>query len=145
MISYKLKIMAIAICLCAISCAEDTSKKKAEYEELFHQVLNVHDEVMPRIGDIPQLKSELKKIADTSSNSKIYREAEDQLVESDSLMMDWMHRFSDEFVRTRPSVKKMNNQELEQQIKALQTELQEVRVMQDEIMESLTNARKLTQ
>ena len=120
-------------------------KKKAEYEELFHQVLNVHDEVMPRIGDIPQLKSELKKIADTSSNSKIYREAEDQLVESDSLMMDWMHRFSDEFVRTRPSVKKMNNQELEQQIKALQTELQEVRVMQDEIMESLTNARKLTQ
>ncbi|MAM18990.1 MAG: hypothetical protein CME35_08465 [Gramella sp.] len=137
------KVLLASITILVFSCAEDTSEKYAEYEKLFQQVLEVHDEVMPKMGDLPGLEQQLQKIADTSANPRIYLEAEKQLERSDSLMMGWMHSFSDEFVKKKPSVKKMSNQEIQQEIDALQAELKKVRRMEDEISASLINAQEL--
>ena len=128
----------------AVSCAEDTSAKKEKYEELFHQVLDVHDEVMPKMGDISELSKKLNAIADTSSTAEKYLEAKQKLKEADKLMMDWMHSFSDEFVKNKAEIKKMNNEQLQEKIEDLQEELGDVRAMQEAINSSIEKARALT-
>jgi len=136
--------LILGLALIAVSCAEDTSAKKEQYEELFHQVLDVHDEVMPKMGDIPEISKELKAIADTSSTAEKYLKAEQKLQEADKLMMDWMHSFSDEFVKNKAKVQKMTNEELQQQIEALQEELGDVKAMEQAVDSSIENARALT-
>ncbi|MCL6220635.1 hypothetical protein [Zunongwangia pacifica] len=136
--------LLLSLALLAVSCAEDTSAKKEQYEELFHQVLDVHDEVMPKMGDISELSKDLKAIADTSATAEKYLKAEQKLQDADKLMMDWMHSFSDEFVKNKAKVQKMNNEELQEQIKALQEELGDVKAMQQAVNASIENARSLT-
>ncbi len=129
--------LILGLALIAVSCAEDTSAKKEQYEELFHQVLDVHDEVMPKMGDILEISKELKAIADTSSTAEKYLKAEQKLQEADKLMMD-------EFVKNKAKVQKMTNKELQQQIEALQEELGDVKAMQQAVDSSIENARALT-
>lgn len=128
-----------------ISCAEDTSEKRAEYDQLFDDVLEVHDEIMPKMGEISSLSQQLSKMADTSEAPKPYLGARAQLKEADSLMMTWMRSFSDEFVKNKSALKEMNNQQLQKQIEALEEEREEVEAMKNAINSSLENARAVTQ
>ncbi|MCF4101420.1 hypothetical protein L1I30_07065 [Gillisia sp. M10.2A] len=127
-----------------ISC-ESTSEKKKEYDELFHQVLDIHDEVMPKMVEIPALKKELETIADTSAAAEKYRNAATKLEEGDRLMMDWMHSFSDEFVKGKAELQKMNNQQLQERIDAITAELEDVKLMRDQVNSSIENAKELTE
>ena len=140
---YRLALV-FSLALMAISCAEDTSAKKEKYEDLFHKVLDIHDEVMPKMGDISELSKELKTMADTSSTAEKYLKAEQKLQEADKLMMDWMHSFSDVFVKNKARVQKMNKEELQEQIDALEEELSDVKAMQQAVNSSIENARALT-
>ena len=83
-------------------------------------------------------------MADTSSTAEKYLKAEQKLQEADRLMMDWMHSFSDEFVKNKARVQKMNNEELQEQIDALEEELSDVKAMQQAVNSSIENARALT-
>ena len=83
-------------------------------------------------------------MADTSSTAEKYLKAEQKLQEADKLMMDWMHSFSDEFVKNKAKVQKMNNEELQEQIDALEEELSDVKAMQQAVNSSIENARALT-
>lgn len=60
-------------------------------------VMAIHDEVMPKMGTIGQLVSELdQKITnDTSSND--YVTAKEDLKAAHKAMMDWMKNFGDRF------------------------------------------------
>ena len=71
---------------------------KAKEEKLAKEVLQLHDEVMPKMQDMMRLKKELKKnIKDLDSISK---EVEDvnkmigNLDQADKDMMDWMHNYN---------------------------------------------------
>ena len=55
-----------------------------------------------------------------------------------------MHSFSDEFVKNKARVQKMNNEELQEQIDALEEELSDVKAMQQAVNSSIENARALT-
>ena len=64
----------------------------------------------------------------------------ENLKKADSRMMDWMHDFTDTYVKDRTPVAKMTAQELEQGIDGLQGELQEVKDLRDFTHKSLDEA-----
>lgn len=94
-----------AILMLCIACGKDKDQEKLSNLET--EVLAIHDEVMPKGGDIMSLKTELsKKIqgidslqnVGVSSNTLAEQrikavDLNQKLTESDKLMMDWMHEY----------------------------------------------------
>lgn len=68
-------------------------------QALYDQVMEVHDEVMPKTSEIYQLKKELlEKIAKTPDLVADKKKQLDQIIveldSADHSMMDWMHKFN---------------------------------------------------
>lgn len=82
-----------------ISCNQRDSKENIylEAERVFDQAIQVHDEVMPLMGDIMNLQSALKEkkdeISDEATIQKI-NESLQNLENAHSLMMDWMRNIT---------------------------------------------------
>ena len=66
--------------------------------EMKKEVIAMHDEVMPKMGDIARLKENLEtELGNVALDSSIYIQINERitaLVEGDSLMWEWMHNFS---------------------------------------------------
>jgi hypothetical protein len=82
-------VLAIAI----VSCGDDSNKK------LYNDVMNIHDEVMPKMEDLYNMKKELQaKLKDSMAISIEERvKMQSKVSEIDSvgkMMMDWMHEFN---------------------------------------------------
>ena len=68
-------------------------------QTLYNEVMKVHDEVMPKMGDLYNLKKELeKKIADTPTMSEEKKKEIESIIakldSADQGMRDWMHHFN---------------------------------------------------
>jgi len=68
-------------------------------QALYEEVMAVHDEVMPKTGEIYQLKKDLQdKIAKTPDLVADKKKQLDQIIaeldSADHSMMDWMHKFN---------------------------------------------------
>lgn len=97
----------LVVLLFAIGCGQPTNQSETNTEEdaeenpnqaLYDQVMNVHDEVMPKMEDIYKLKSQLQEmIANTPDMVMDKKESVEktilQLDSASNLMMDWMHQF----------------------------------------------------
>ena len=88
------------IIVAAMACgmwACGTSEKE-EVDALEEKVLQIHDEVMPRMGEIMNLKTQLQdQMAKMDSNSIAYRQVDsvkNMLTETDNAMMDWMDEYN---------------------------------------------------
>jgi hypothetical protein len=85
-----------------VSCGE---KKKEVKDELYDKVMAVHDEVMPKMGDIMKLKKQLKGKIDELSSEEVIDSAKISQLEqaiadldnSHEGMMGWMHEFNNNF------------------------------------------------
>ena len=85
-----------------VSCGE---KKKEAKDELYDKIMAVHDEVMPKMGDIMKLKKQLQeKIDELSSETEIDSAKIDELEQaiadlenSHEEMMGWMRQFNNDF------------------------------------------------
>lgn len=83
--------------------AEKEHKSVNEVEEMRIHVLDIHDEIMPRIGTLMQLKRELKeKTAQLDTTIVIQQEQKEallaaikQLEAADEAMMQWMRTYKD--------------------------------------------------
>jgi len=81
------------------ACGKSLSKEEKEariIEQQIHEVMAIHDSVMPKTGEIFKLKKKLSGyetlVTDSVLIQKIYR-IKNLLVEADDAMMDWMHEF----------------------------------------------------
>lgn len=68
-------------------------------EALYHNVMDIHDEVMPRTEDLYKLKKRLQDsvAANPSMPAEAKAQLEQRIASLDSvnkMMMDWMHHFS---------------------------------------------------
>jgi hypothetical protein len=68
-------------------------------QALYDQVMNLHDEAMPKMDDIYKIKSQIQeKIANSPELVKEKKESLERLVlqldSANSAMMDWMHQFN---------------------------------------------------
>jgi uncharacterized protein YoxC len=85
-----------------MSCEE---KKKEAKDVLYEQVMEVHDEIMPKMGDIMKYKKQLKSKVDALAenaevNSEKIGELQQAITDLDNSheeMMAWMREFNPDF------------------------------------------------
>jgi len=100
------KFLYILALIALISCgksehqhdaATDTAQSDNPNKVLLDQIMDIHDEVMPKMQDLYNLKQSLQEkagVAGISSEEK--KSLEDMMATLDSAntaMMDWMHNF----------------------------------------------------
>jgi len=85
------------------SCGE---QKKSAKDELYDKVMAIHDEIMPKMGDImkykKQLNKKLDKLTEEGADANADKIAEltkavADLDNSHKEMMNWMHGFDPDF------------------------------------------------
>ena len=133
----KLILILSVIIAVAYSC-KDQNKENSQMKD----VMAVHDEVMPKMGTISQLVSELdEKITnDTSSND--YVAAKEELKAAHKAMMDWMKSFGDRF----DGDEILNGRALtEEKQKWLDEEEAKVKALKEQINSSIKQAQDLLQ
>ncbi len=78
-----------------MSCKNNTDN---ESKKLYDDIMKMHDEVMPKIGELNELKSKVKSISDSLPKDQIA--LHDSMIntillltKADDNMMDWMNTF----------------------------------------------------
>lgn len=132
----RVVLLCILMATSLISCDENAVLRD-QYNALFTEVIDLHDELMPKMSELTNLEEQLEA---NDSLSQADQEILENLKKADSRMMDWMHDFTDTYVKDRTPVAKMTAQELEQGIEGLQSELQEVKDLRDFTHKSLDEA-----
>ena len=64
---------------------------------LYNQVMDIHDEVMPKMEDLYNLKKDLQSRSEAAPSADEKQKLDQQIAAIDSasnLMMDWMHEFN---------------------------------------------------
>lgn len=95
--------------------------KKEELQTLKGEVMAIHDEVMPKMGDLRRARKDLLLQADSLMEGNPDRAAmlttvADEIGEANESMMQWMRNYEPEFEGTDEEIK----QYLEDQKKAIQ-------------------------
>ena len=132
----RVVLLCILMATSLISCDEN-AELRDQYNALFTEVIDLHDELMPKMSELTNLEEQLEA---NDSLSQADQQILENLKKADSRMMDWMHDFTDTYVKDRTPVAKMTAQELEQGIEGLQSELQEVKDLRDFTHNSLDEA-----
>lgn len=79
------------------SCKEDKKKEEVTTENQMKKVIAIHDEVMPKMGEVGRLASQLRKKIDTDQGGMIEKNAMEDLKEANAEMMQWMQDFGHNF------------------------------------------------
>ena len=129
-------MVCIAMGTSLTSCDEH-AELRDQYNSLFTEVIALHDELMPKMSNLSEFQEQLEAEDSLDQADQVILS---NLKAADTRMMDWMHDFTDTYVKDRTPVAKMTAQELEQAIEGLQVELQEVKDLRDFTLKSLEKA-----
>jgi hypothetical protein len=132
----KKLILILSVIIAVAHSCKDQNKEVPQMKE----VMAIHDEVMPKMGTISQLVTELdEKITnDTSSND--YITAKEELKSAHKAMMDWMKSFGDRF----DGDEILNGKALtEEKQKWLDEEEAKVKALREQINSSIEQAQNL--
>jgi hypothetical protein len=89
------KPLAILFASMLMSCSKTEDKQK----KMIDDVMAVHDEVMPKMDEIMNLKSSLDSAVRVSPDSLKARELYVNLDSADVKMMDWMEKYNPDQVK----------------------------------------------
>ena len=106
-------------------------------QALYDQVMDIHDEVMPKMEDIYKMKIELlEKIANTPGMVEEKRKELEAIISNldstNNAMMDWMHNFN--------PVPDSVDQEKAREY--LETEMERIKKVRDRTIEALGRAKE---
>ena len=135
-------LFAIVLAACTQSAKHDEHHHDAgnsgenPNQTLYDQVMDIHDEIMPRAEDIYQLKKELQEKLSSNPNMTADKKQELELViaqldSADQSMMDWMHQF-----------KPLPDSADQEKARAyLESEMERIKKVKDLMNESIAKAR----
>lgn len=87
------KLLYLLLPLVLLACGQD----KAAIKEMDARAIELHDEVMPKMGEIIALKGEIKakieSLDSTSTDKAALEAAYEALVKGEDGMKDWMHNY----------------------------------------------------
>lgn len=138
----KNTVSAIITSLLLSACGQD----KASVEEAEKEVFVIHDEVMPRMGQLMELKTGLSKeiaaidsLTKISANDSLLKRKEEALAlslaltEADQGMMDWMHNYNGD------SLKALSGDDA---LKAINAEKTKISAVRDKMLAGMTKAEQ---
>jgi hypothetical protein len=136
--------IAIALVISLLTGMGCSTKPKEEVPEevseksLYDQVMDIHDEVMPSMGELNRLKRELKDKVENSPElvEEKRKEMEETIMTIESAsksMMVWMREFNPE------------DYEGEELTKYLQSEIKRVQQVKETMLEALEKGRKVNE
>lgn len=118
--------MTLAILMAACS----SNKQSEEKPDLKQEVMDMHDEVMPKMGELRTTQKQLLALADSSAQDSLvaarYTELANQISLANESMMDWMRNFDPNYEGTEEEAKAY-----------LEGKLKEIKKVSDEMNESL--------
>ena len=117
------------------SCKEE----KKENSQM-KQVMAIHDEVMPKMGTIGKLVSQLDEKITNDATSDSMAAAREDLKDAHKAMMDWMKRFGERFDGDEILKGKALTPEKQ---KWLDEEESQVKALRDQINTSISQAQEL--
>lgn len=111
----------------------ETNDVNPRIENMHAQVMEYHDEVMPEMESLYQLKSDLEAAADSLEGplADSLRQTAQQLEEADAAMMGWMRQFSSQLASDDTTAAAAYYEE----------QLEKVKVMRDEVVSALEAGR----
>lgn len=130
----------LVLALAACDKSQKTSSEPAETENpnqvLYDQVMDVHDEVMPKMDEIMKLKRELQEqIANTPDMVMERKEKLEKMISNldsaSTAMMNWMHEFNPP-----------DTTEQEKAREYLETEMERIRNVKTLMLETIEKARE---
>lgn len=143
-----MKYAYFALLLFAFACSKQTEHNHSETavdsdnpnQVLYDQVMDIHDEVMPRMDDIERLKRELKEEITNTPDMVSERKAQLEQVISNldsagTAMMDWMHKFN-------PLPDSADQEEAREY---LENEMEKIKKVRDQMNESIEKAKGAAQ
>lgn len=141
--NYSVFIITVFAILIHTSCNQ-LSKEEQEFDIKMQEVIAVHDEVMPKMGEIGSLIKELESKIDTTSQGRQFVLAQKNLKDSYNFMMEWMGDFSNKF----PHGEKITAEDKEKfdlKMKTLLEEKVEIDQLKVQMNSSISKAKELLQ
>lgn len=92
----KKAIILLAVLIVAVTSCKNTENETKELTRM-ERVIAVHDEVMPKMGTIGRLISQLEPKVDSTEIGMQYKAAKNDLEAAHNYMMDWMKGFGERF------------------------------------------------
>lgn len=101
----KLSYYILCLAFAAVSCSKsadhsqhenDPAEKDSTNIILYNQVMDIHDEVMPKMEDLYNKKKNLEDQLNANPSADAKAKLQTRIAEVDSaskMMMDWMHEF----------------------------------------------------
>ena len=127
-------VTALFVCALLASCSSPDSGSgenavNPAIEALHAEVMSYHDEVMPEMGTLYSLRSEINAAADTlpAAQADSLRLIAGRLERADEAMMAWMRQFSSQ----------LTNQDTLAARQYYEDQLQKVQAMRDEVATAL--------
>jgi hypothetical protein len=134
----KITLFLVLSCLLSVfSCKEE---KKDEGPSQMDKVMAVHDEVMPKMGELGKLVGKLKPMADSLGMDSPQGKAMRDLQDANKSMMDWMQGIGKRFDADEIMKGKALTEEKQ---KWLDEEEEKVNEVKEKINSSIANAEAL--
>ncbi len=146
----SLQLIALLVTLSILSCSKsgdhstmnhdsDQTQEEGPNQALYNQMMDIHDEVMPKMDDVMKLKRELQEQIANSPDMVIERKKElenviSNLDSANNSMMSWMHRIH-EFNPLADSVDQEKAREY------LESEMEEIKKVKELMSESIEKAK----
>lgn len=130
-------LLTIVGLLSVTSCKES---KKVEETSRMEQVMDIHNEVMPKMGTLGKLVGQLKPMADSLGAESIEAKAMKDLQQANKSMMDWMQGFGNRFDYDETMNGKELSEEKEQWLKEEEVKVKKVK---EDINSSIQRAEEI--
>jgi ABC-type lipoprotein release transport system permease subunit len=101
-------VILTLIILGVYSCDTSKKEKTRDLKALKEEVLAVHDEVMPKMGELRKVEKALKKLLDEESieMAEEYQAASENLASANESMMVWMRGFDPNFTGSEEEIER---------------------------------------
>jgi len=129
-------ILVLSLLIAFTYSCKDKNNEVSQMKE----VMAIHDELMPKMGTIGELVSQLDEVMTNDASSDNYAAAREDLKASHKAMMDWMKGFGDRFDGDEILKGKTLSEEKQ---KWLDEEETNVKALRDQINSSIKKAEEL--
>jgi hypothetical protein len=140
---YLIAIVLFTLTACKnVPTPEDAALKAQmeSYDLLKAEAMKVHDEIMPKMGALMELKGELVVNENANELTEIAVAAEN-LKASHDAMMSWMQDYSEKFPYGEPTPD--TKEALDEKLPILEQEVKEIVQLKDRTMLAIENAQGL--